>query len=152
LHQLEANILVPKIMERNVGVSPVAVMVALAHSAARCGADRAPILAIPTAAIISVINRGAAGGARDADSTREIAIEPGNQPDLDVALMLGLGNRVPFIGVETSSVGTAVAPLQRVPELVSPAAVGTSESAIAVQPRASAVFGLLDDVIGDDRE
>jgi len=29
LHQLEANILVPKIMERRVGVSPVAVMVAL---------------------------------------------------------------------------------------------------------------------------
>ena len=29
LHQLEANILVPKIMEQRVGVSPVAVMVAL---------------------------------------------------------------------------------------------------------------------------
>ena len=29
LHQLEANILVPKIMERSVGVSPVAVMIAL---------------------------------------------------------------------------------------------------------------------------
>ncbi len=29
LHQLESNVLVPKIMERRVGVSPVAVMVAL---------------------------------------------------------------------------------------------------------------------------
>ena len=37
LHQLEANILVPKIMERRVGVSPVAVMAALS-SARHCRA------------------------------------------------------------------------------------------------------------------
>jgi predicted PurR-regulated permease PerM len=54
LHQLEANILVPKIMERNVGVSPVAVMVALLIGGALWGLVGA-ILAIPTAAIISVI-------------------------------------------------------------------------------------------------
>ncbi len=54
LHQLEANILVPKIMERRVGVSPVAVMVALLVGGALWGVIGA-ILAIPTAAIISVI-------------------------------------------------------------------------------------------------
>src|SRR5882672_9047079 len=54
LHQLEANILVPKIMERRVGVSPVAVMVALLVGCALWGLVGA-ILAIPTAAILSVV-------------------------------------------------------------------------------------------------
>jgi predicted PurR-regulated permease PerM len=54
LHQLEANVFVPKIMERRVGVSPVAVMVALLIGGALWGLVGA-ILAIPTAAIISVI-------------------------------------------------------------------------------------------------
>jgi predicted PurR-regulated permease PerM len=54
LHQLEANVLVPKIMERRVGVSPVAVMIALLMGGALWGIMGA-ILAIPTAAIISVI-------------------------------------------------------------------------------------------------
>jgi predicted PurR-regulated permease PerM len=54
LHQLEANVLVPKIMERRVGVSPVAVMIALLVGASLWGIVGA-ILAIPTAAIISVI-------------------------------------------------------------------------------------------------
>jgi len=54
LHQLEANILVPKIMERRVGVSPVAVMVALLVGGALWGIIGA-VLAIPTAAILSVI-------------------------------------------------------------------------------------------------
>ena len=54
LHQLEANILVPKIMERRVGVSPVTVMVALLIGGALWGIVGA-ILAIPTAAILSVI-------------------------------------------------------------------------------------------------
>ena len=54
LHQLEANVLVPKIMERRVGVSPVAVMVALLVGGAVWGLVGA-ILAIPTAAILSVI-------------------------------------------------------------------------------------------------
>ncbi|HEX7136709.1 MAG TPA: AI-2E family transporter, partial [Vicinamibacterales bacterium] len=54
LHQLEANVLVPKIMEKRVGVSPVAVMVALLIGAALWGVIGA-ILAIPTAAIASVI-------------------------------------------------------------------------------------------------
>ena len=53
LHQLEANILVPKIMERRVGVSPVTVMVALLIGGALWGLVGA-ILAIPTAAILSV--------------------------------------------------------------------------------------------------
>jgi predicted PurR-regulated permease PerM len=54
LHQLEANVLVPKIMERRVGVSPVAVLIALLMGGALWGIIGA-ILAIPTAAIISVI-------------------------------------------------------------------------------------------------
>ena len=54
LHQLEANILVPKIMERRVGVSPVAVMVALLIGGALWGLIGA-ILAIPTVAILSII-------------------------------------------------------------------------------------------------
>ena len=54
LHQLEANILVPKIMERRVGVSPVAVLVALLIGGALWGLVGA-ILAIPTAAILSII-------------------------------------------------------------------------------------------------
>jgi len=54
LHQLEVNILVPKIMERSVGVSPVAVLVALLIGGALLGLVGA-ILAIPTAALLSVI-------------------------------------------------------------------------------------------------
>jgi predicted PurR-regulated permease PerM len=53
LHQLEANILVPKIMERRVGVSPVAVMVALLIGGALWGLVGA-ILAIPTVAVLSI--------------------------------------------------------------------------------------------------
>lgn len=53
LHQLEANVLVPKIMERRVGVSPVAVLTALLIGAALWGLIGA-ILAIPTAAILAV--------------------------------------------------------------------------------------------------
>ena len=53
LHQLEANILVPKIMEARVGVSPVTVMVALLIGDALMGLIGA-ILAIPTAAILSI--------------------------------------------------------------------------------------------------
>lgn len=54
LHQLEANVLVPKIMERRVGVSPVAVMIALLIGGALWGLVGA-ILAIPSAAILSII-------------------------------------------------------------------------------------------------
>ena len=54
LHQLEANILVPKIMERSVGVSPVAVMIALLIGGSLMGIVGA-ILAVPTAALLSVI-------------------------------------------------------------------------------------------------
>jgi len=54
LHQFEANVLVPKIMERNVGVSPVAVMVALLIGASLWGFIGA-VLAIPTVAILSVM-------------------------------------------------------------------------------------------------
>ena len=53
LHQIEANLLVPKIMERRVGVSPVTVIVALLIGHAVWGIIGA-ILAIPTAAILSV--------------------------------------------------------------------------------------------------
>jgi predicted PurR-regulated permease PerM len=54
LHQLESNILVPKIMERRVGVSPVVVLIALLVGGSLYGLLGA-ILAIPTAAIISVV-------------------------------------------------------------------------------------------------
>ena len=54
LHQLEANILVPKIMERRVGVSPVTVIIALLIGGELWGLLGA-VLAIPTAAILSVI-------------------------------------------------------------------------------------------------
>jgi predicted PurR-regulated permease PerM len=54
LHQLEANILVPKIMERRVGVSPVTVIIALLIGAELWGLVGA-VLAVPTAAILSVI-------------------------------------------------------------------------------------------------
>src|SRR5207237_1677244 len=54
LHQLEANILVPKIMERRVGVSPVTVIVALLIGGELWGLVGA-VLAVPTAAILSVI-------------------------------------------------------------------------------------------------
>jgi predicted PurR-regulated permease PerM len=54
LHQLEANILVPKIMERRVGVSPVAVMIALLIGGSLAGLVGA-VLAIPTAAMISIL-------------------------------------------------------------------------------------------------
>jgi predicted PurR-regulated permease PerM len=61
LHQLEANVLVPKIMERSVGVSPVAVMVALLIGGSLMGLAGA-ILAIPTAALLSVIIEEIAAG------------------------------------------------------------------------------------------
>jgi predicted PurR-regulated permease PerM len=54
LHQLEANVLVPKVMERRVGVSPVAVIAALLIGNELWGLVGA-ILAIPSAAILSVI-------------------------------------------------------------------------------------------------
>jgi len=61
LHQLEANVLVPKIMERRVGVSPVVVIVALLIGGELWGLIGA-ILAIPTAAILSVIVEEVAAG------------------------------------------------------------------------------------------
>ena len=67
LHQLEANILVPKIMERRVGVSPVTVIVALLVGGALWGFVGA-ILAIPTAAILSVIIEELTAGAGAANS------------------------------------------------------------------------------------
>jgi predicted PurR-regulated permease PerM len=67
LHQLEANVLVPKIMERRVGVSPVVVMVALLIGGALWGIIGA-ILAIPSAAIIAVI-------IEDIATNREIRIQ-----------------------------------------------------------------------------
>jgi predicted PurR-regulated permease PerM len=53
-HQLEANILVPKLMERRVGVSPVAVLGGLLVGGSLFGLVGA-ILAVPTTAIISVL-------------------------------------------------------------------------------------------------
>jgi predicted PurR-regulated permease PerM len=64
LHQLESNVFVPKIMERRVGVSPVAVMIALLIGGALSGLPGA-ILAIPTAAILSVVIEEIANGRRE---------------------------------------------------------------------------------------
>jgi predicted PurR-regulated permease PerM len=54
LHQVEANVLVPKIMERQVGLSPVNVIVALLIGSELRGVVGA-ILAVPTAAIVQVV-------------------------------------------------------------------------------------------------
>lgn len=67
LHQLEANVLVPKIMERRVGVSPVTVIVALLIGVELWGLLGA-ILAIPTAAILSVVLEEFAAAPRTNDS------------------------------------------------------------------------------------
>ena len=67
LHQLEANILVPKIMERRVGVSPVTVLIALLVGGALWGFVGA-ILAIPTTAILSVVVEELTAGAGAANS------------------------------------------------------------------------------------
>ena len=61
LHQLESNVLVPKIMERRVGVSPVAVIIALLIGGELYGLVGA-ILAIPTAAILSIVIEEFAAG------------------------------------------------------------------------------------------
>jgi predicted PurR-regulated permease PerM len=52
--QVENNLLVPKIMERQVGVSPVVVIVALMIGGSMLGVIGA-ILAVPTAAILQVV-------------------------------------------------------------------------------------------------
>ena len=52
--QLESNVLVPRIMSRHVGVSPVTVLVALLIGASLLGIVGA-ILAVPTAAILQVV-------------------------------------------------------------------------------------------------
>src|SRR5262245_5601850 len=52
--QLEANVLVPKMMERQVGLTPVTVMVSLLLGGAVLGIPGA-ILAVPTAAILQVV-------------------------------------------------------------------------------------------------
>jgi predicted PurR-regulated permease PerM len=52
--QLESNVLVPRIMSRQVGVSPVTVLVALLIGASLLGIVGA-ILAVPTAAILQVV-------------------------------------------------------------------------------------------------
>jgi predicted PurR-regulated permease PerM len=54
VHQIESNVLVPKVMQRRVGVSPAAVLVALLVGASVLGLPGA-ILAIPTVAILSVV-------------------------------------------------------------------------------------------------
>jgi predicted PurR-regulated permease PerM len=52
--QIEANVLVPKMMERQLGLTPVTIMVALLLGAALLGIPGA-ILAVPTAAILQVL-------------------------------------------------------------------------------------------------
>ena len=52
--QLESNLLVPRIMSRQVGVSPVTVLVALLIGGSLLGIVGA-ILAVPTAAILQVV-------------------------------------------------------------------------------------------------
>jgi len=52
--QIEANVLVPKMMERQLGLTPVTIMVALLLGAALLGIPGA-ILAVPTAAVLQVL-------------------------------------------------------------------------------------------------
>lgn len=52
--QVEANVLVPKLMERQVGLTPVAIMIALLVGGGLLGVAGA-ILAVPTAAILQVV-------------------------------------------------------------------------------------------------
>ena len=52
--QLEANVLVPKMMERQVGLSPAVIMIVLLLGGALLGIQGA-ILAVPTAAIVQVV-------------------------------------------------------------------------------------------------
>src|SRR5262249_41168774 len=52
--QAEANVLVPKLMERQLGLNPVTIMVALLLGGALLGVPGA-ILAVPTAAILQVV-------------------------------------------------------------------------------------------------
>jgi predicted PurR-regulated permease PerM len=54
LHEVESNVLVPKIMERQVGLSSLAVFVALLLGAEWFGLAGA-ILAIPTTAIAAAV-------------------------------------------------------------------------------------------------
>jgi predicted PurR-regulated permease PerM len=53
---IESNVLVPRIMERQVGVSPVSIIVALLLGSSLLGLVGA-ILSVPTAAIVQVIIR-----------------------------------------------------------------------------------------------
>jgi predicted PurR-regulated permease PerM len=53
-HQLENHVLVPKIMSRQVGVSPVTVIVALLIGGSLLGMVGA-LLAVPTAAILQIV-------------------------------------------------------------------------------------------------
>ena len=85
LHQLEANILVPKIMERRVGVSPVTVMVALLIGGALWGIVGA-ILAIPTAAILSVIVEELSKGTDNHDHQCRLIPLPKRRARRDAAL------------------------------------------------------------------
>ncbi|MBL8143260.1 MAG: AI-2E family transporter, partial [Acidobacteria bacterium] len=52
--QIENNVLVPKIMEKQVGVSAITVMIALMIGASLQGIIGA-LLAVPTAAIVQVV-------------------------------------------------------------------------------------------------
>jgi predicted PurR-regulated permease PerM len=68
--QLENNLLVPKIMERQVGVNPIVVLIALMIGAALLGIPGA-ILAVPTAAILQVVMQQLLDTAEQADPTPE---------------------------------------------------------------------------------
>jgi predicted PurR-regulated permease PerM len=54
LHQFEANILVPKVMEKRVGINPVAVIIGLLIGGSVLGVIGA-VLAVPTTAILGVM-------------------------------------------------------------------------------------------------
>lgn len=72
--QFENHVLVPKVMQRQVGVSPVTVIVALLVGGAIWGFVGV-LLAVPTAAIVQVVAQEAAGRLREPDR-REGSREP----------------------------------------------------------------------------
>lgn len=72
IQQLENNLIVPKVMQRSVGLNPVVIIIAMLIGA-RLGGIIGVILAIPTAAIIQVFTSDFFGQKKEKDSQLESA-------------------------------------------------------------------------------
>ncbi|MDP3964906.1 MAG: AI-2E family transporter [bacterium] len=75
IQQLENQIVVPKVMQKSVGLNPVVVIVAMLIGA-KLGGLLGIILAIPTAAIIQVFSSDFFGSQRDKDNALESESQP----------------------------------------------------------------------------